>query len=244
MPLSTCPDQLQIKRDPVPESNIIVQVMVLLMTLCLLFGCSNISQYNPGLEIEPITVTKVGTVEIPDFVADRAYTATVMQNPDYNNATISDEDWPAEDWFKFVLVDEKGKKVVDRTFRSSYGFFTVDFIDLDGDETKEVIFILGQGRGTSARSQTLVIYEVRDYNLHKLCSTEYSDYYGPGRQWWYERHYCDTNGDGITELELVLCHDPIGQSHLESPELIPKEKRKVFRWSSSGKGILFFDGYR
>ena len=217
--------------------------MVVLTTLCLLYSCSNISQDNLGPEIKPITITEDGTVEITNFVADRDYAATVMQHPDYNNAKINNEDWPAEDWFKFVLIDKNRKKVVERTFRSSYGFFTIDFIDLDGDATKEVIFILGQGRGTSVRSETLTIERFDGYGLEQVFSTSYSGHYDCGRGFWtYKRRYLDTDKNGTTDLEMVLTYDPLGAA--ESFWGLPKEKRKTFRWSALGKGILVFDSHR
>ena len=136
------------------------------------------------------------------------------------------------DSFVLSLKNEIGQVVTDSAFCSSYGLFEIDAIDLNGDDNKELVFVLGEGRGTSARKETLYVYELTGSGFKQLSSIVYSDYYGSGKRWWYERHYRDIDGDGKTDLELILFHDPIGDI-LESPELIPTEKRKVLNFGIS-----------
>ena len=120
-------------------------------------------------------------------------------------------------------------QVIEHTFPSSYGEFEIEFIDLNNDQYKEIVFVLGVGRGINARNETLAVYEVAGRCLQELYSTRYMNWYGPNDRWWYDRYYRDINNDGTVDLELILDHDPIGQSHLEVPKLIPREQVKVFR---------------
>jgi hypothetical protein len=174
------------------------------------------------------TITTLGEFPVPDIVEGKVYTARIVENPKLTDHAQDTDCWGG-DSLQLFLNDEAGNKVIDYAFCSSYGEFSIDFVDLNGDKQKEIVFVLGQGRGTSARREILTIYEVAAPGLHELYSRVYSDYYGSSGRWWYNRYYRDTDNDKIIDLELILSYDPIGETHLESPELIPKEKRIVYR---------------
>ncbi|RQV97153.1 hypothetical protein EH221_04110 [bacterium] len=204
---------------------------------CLLMaGCATENNYRENLSCQGghrslkqvETITKFGDFVIPHFFADKQYTGHIIPNTDRAYPNKKDDYW-IEDCFLLILTDETGQRIVGHFFHSSYGVFEIEFVDLTGDEKKEVVFILGEGRGTSARREMLTVYEVAECGLRQLYTTQYSDYYGSGSRWWYERCYKDTDYDGIVDLELNLSYDPIGQTNLETPELIPNETLKVFR---------------
>lgn len=204
---------------------------LLWMQLVCLSGCFSPNTEQNLIQVE--TIKNLGDFPIPNFLGDKTYTVRIVRNPEFINLTTPSDCWD-EDSFRIFLIDEAGNNVVDYSFCSSYGDFEIDFVDLTGDKKMEVVFILGEGRGTNCRRENLEIYKVVENSLKQLYSTRYSDYYGLHHRWWYERQYRDTDGNGTTDLELLLDHDPIGvMPLLESPELIPKEKVKVFRFTTN-----------
>jgi len=131
----------------------------------------------------------------------------------------------------FELLDEKDNVVADYLFYSSYGFYDIDTVDLNDDGKMEFVFIFGEGRGTNARRENLGVYEVVQDGLKKVYSTKYSLPFGIVNSWSYGRYYRDTDGDGKTDLELILDYRPLfGHPHAETLEMLPKEEVRVFRF--------------
>lgn len=206
------------------REGLIMKSIYLILYCLFMAGCS---VHHTNSENSVQTISHPGDYTITNFIDGNNYIAHILKNPEFINLESGTDCWE-DDSFRFFLIDKRGNQIVDYSFCSSYGEFTIDFVDLNGDKKMEIIFILGEGRGTSARRVILTLYEVVRSGLQKCYSCTCSDYYGSGCRWWYDRHYKDTDGDGITDLELILSYNPIGETPLQSPELIPKAKRILY----------------
>ena len=142
------------------------------------------------------------------------------------------EDFP-EDWFVLKVKDQNEKLVASKTFYSTYQEFHIYIVDLDGDGRKEFLFALGEGRGTSARRETLYIERLQDSQFKQILSTPLSDFYASGRRWWYSIEFKNANGDGTTDLLLQL-HIDDDSAKSVAQEGIPAEQTKVFKWRTKG----------
>src|SRR5882762_3678758 len=145
-----------------------------------------------------------------------------------------------EDWLVLRIKDLNQKILANKPFYSSYQRFRIDIVDLDGDGRREFVFTLGTGRGTSARQETLSIERFEDYQFRLVVTTPLSDFYASGSKWWYSVEFRDTDGDGVTDVELKL-HSDDNDSALRSLDgRVPSEHTKVFRWrkvaATAGKG--------
>lgn len=124
-------------------------------------------------------------------------------------------------------------------FTSSYGFFDLSIVDVMGDAQGEFFLITGEGHGTSARAETLNVYERNGDSFKKILTTPISDYFGVD-QWRYEPIFADVNNDGITDLILELHHDDYRGHSSDVPSLIPKIKLKEFVYDQTkGKMVLY-----
>lgn len=157
--------------------------------------------------------------------------------------TEPEEDIGGEkDWFKFELVSDDGKVSVSRKFVSTYGKFHIDLIDLTGDGQEEVVFVTGSGAGTSVREESLEVMQRRGNTLVPILKTKLSDYWTEGCRWWYAIEYVDLNGDGVTDLRLVLTHDQIewDDLHWGNPKNIPSAAIKEYRWDPGERRMVLF----
>jgi hypothetical protein len=185
--------------------------------------------------IKLVTIDRVG----------KKKTMTIQQGVNYTVEVIQDDKRRAEpfpeDWLILRIKNSNQKTLVVKPFYSSYQEFRIDIVDLDGDGRGEFVFALGSGRGTSARRETLSIEHLEDDHLRQIVSTPLSDYYGPGSRWWYSVEFKDTDGDGVTDLELKL-HSDGGPALNSVDSLVPSEHTKVFRWrrvvASAGKSSV------
>lgn len=114
-------------------------------------------------------------------------------------------------------------------FESSYGLFELDLVDLTGDGVEEFVLISGQGRGTSARSETLRVFAVRGGRFKQMLELGVSDYFGSGYRWRYRREYANIRNQGVLSdpcallLKLELTGSAYrGSPSLAFPSLIPK----------------------
>jgi hypothetical protein len=133
------------------------------------------------------------------------------------------EGW-AEDQFQINAISN-GRSWIHR-FGSSYGLFNIEVVNLTGSALPELVLIQGTGRGTSVRSERLVVFGLRD-SMEELVTVPYSGYFGSDAKWWYEHEYVDTDHDGRFRICLHLKHTPIGKGGFEKPESIPHEKELV-----------------
>lgn len=143
----------------------------------------------------------------------------------------SSEAFP-EDWLVLTLRDHRQATIASKPFHSSYQQFRIQTIDLDGDGRREFIFVLGQERGTSARREVLYIERFDGSLFRELISTPVSDFYAPGRRWWYSIAYGTAKGSGV-HVEMKLHVDDMNEN--VSHELVPTEKLKTFRWTREGQ---------
>jgi hypothetical protein len=137
----------------------------------------------------------------------------------------------SEDWLIFMVKDSSGHVIAKKPFNSSYAEFRIDGVDLDGDGICEFVFLTSDGRGTSARRESLSIVRLSGRAFETVVSCPRSDFYAAGKRWWYAFGFRDTDGNGTTDIELTLCADD-AQGFREGP----KEHVKVFKWIRDQKG--------
>jgi hypothetical protein len=135
-----------------------------------------------------------------------------------------------EEWLLFSVKDSTGAMLAKKSFRSSYGEFRIDAIDVDGDGLREFVFITGEGRGTSARRETLDIEPLENGLLRTIVSCPRSDFYEAGKRWWYAISFKDTDKNGTTDVELQLCADDEAGFNEG-----PAEQVKIFKWVRKSK---------
>jgi len=156
----------------------------------------------------------------------KRYTIEVAQDESRLQKTFPD--FP-EDWLVLKVKDKNQKLVASKTFYSSYQRFRIDIVDLDGDGRKEFVFTLGEGRGTSARRETLYIEHFEDSQFKQILTTPLSDFYASGRRWWYAVEFKDADGNGTTDVLLRL-HTDDDSAKNSAQGLVPTEQTKIFRW--------------
>lgn len=165
-----------------------------------------------------IAIKNLGKIPVVMGLA-KTYTVEVAQNESHSQEPFR------EDWLVLRIRDEYGKIIGSKEFYSSYQQFRIYMVDLDGDGQREFIFALGEGRGTSARRETLSIERFESSQWKRVLTTPLSDYYGSGLRWWYSVDFQDVDGNGTTDLLLRLrADDDSGK------EDIPIEQVKIFKW--------------
>jgi len=136
------------------------------------------------------------------------------------------------DWLVLRVKDQNQKLVASKPFHSSYQKFHIDIVDLDGDGRKEFIFTLGEGRGTSARRETLYVEHFEDFHFKQVLATPLSDFYASGRKWWYLVEFKSTEGGRTTDLVLRLRVDDDPTKNLPQGT-VPTEQTKIFTWRNT-----------
>ncbi|MBI3403869.1 MAG: hypothetical protein HY046_00225 [Acidobacteria bacterium] len=189
--------------------------------------------------IYPMSILGPSLVQIPDNSFRKGFTLWIEEDHD---ARKRKETFP-EDFLLLRLLPTNqwqwNKPILERKFESSYGKFDLCLVDLTGDKKEEFVLITGKNHGTSVRAETLEVFQLSGRALKQLLSIEVSGFFGMG-QWWYRREYVDVNGDGITDLRLVLSHDPISASAQNDPTLIPRTKELDFVFDkTSGKLVVY-----
>ena len=190
----------------------------------LIAGCS-----GAKVRVAPaMTITGPGVYHLGKTSFREARTLDVTLVAEWPES-MTGKDWAADD-FLLTVTSDQGDKVLDEPFCSSYGDFQIDLIDLTGDGREEYVFLVGEGRGTSARREWLIVRQERDGHFVDILREVRSDYFGSGATWWYDYAYVDIDDDGATDLELTLDHSPTDIATLQTPEDIPREKVKQYRW--------------
>ena len=182
------------------------------------------------------TINRVDTVGVWSPDPKKRYSLQVVRAK-----PAEDIGWPS-DWFELRVLSEKGQQLAARKFHSSYEVFQIDAIDLTGDGSDEFVFLTGFGRGTSVRKETLAVYRREGAALAPILEVPLSAYFDSGRRWWYKPEYLDLDGNGTTDLRLVLTHDAPTvhwkgwRKHME--KTIPRAAIKEYRWDPTSKKML------
>ena len=128
------------------------------------------------------------------------------------------------------------KTIAETRFSSTYGKFELSVIDITGDGNEEFILIQGNGRGTNARQENVIVLKRSGQSLTQILNEPRSDYFGSGKLWWYQHRFISKASD--TVLQLVLENDPIDENCiLCDPSLLPQEKIKSFVFDKD-KGLM------
>lgn len=172
--------------------------------------------------INPISFTGCSKVQYPETAMRPSFILEIS-----NDKKIEDA-WP-EDHFILRISDPLNNKTITEThFISSYGYFNLQVLDITGDGVEEFILIQGNGRGTSARSETILVFQHSGQTLKKILTEPISDYFGPAHQWRYKLKIVTIDSDNIV-LRLMLDSLPVDKEcALCEPSLIPEEKIKEF----------------
>lgn len=156
--------------------------------------------------------------------------------------------WP-EDHFVLRLYRSATAPEPDVTFEfeSSYGVFELNMVDLTNDGIEDFVLISGRGRGTSARSELLRVFTLRDTQLKPVLDMVVSDYFGSGCRWWYRRDYVNKQLKGTPlahALVLTLEHDEAAHCVPPSfayPSLIPRAAMLEYIYDPSGDILKALD---
>ncbi len=210
---------------PIGDRSLIRTGMLALIVIGALAGCT-----GPGHPTKPaLTISDDNSVHrLPATESHGPRTLELMKLAEWGSGDISNG-WGGDEFLLTVTTDG-GQKVLEAPFFSSYGDFQIDLVDLTGDGCEEYVFVVGDGRGTSARREHLIVKQERNSQLVEILSIVRSDYFGSGVTWWYDCEYIDLNRDGITDVRLTLDHSPTDITSLQAPEDIPSEQVKVYRW--------------
>lgn len=138
----------------------------------------------------------------------------------------TEEDWK-EDYLVVILKNSSGSEVTRYPFCSSYGLFSLEAIDLNGDGFPEFVLIDGSGRGTNARKEQLHVLIFKSGKIDELLATPYSAPLGPSGNWWYEHSYNRLNGTRRVEINLRLMHTDDQEDWLEAPPSIEFKRIRV-----------------
>lgn len=108
----------------------------------------------------------------------------------------------AEDWLGVSLLRPDGSVYAELPFHSSYGLFSLERVDINGDQNEELLLITGKGRGTGVRKETLRVYQVSEGEITELRKTPYSGFAGPDAHWTYAHFFKDVDNNGTTDIIL------------------------------------------
>jgi hypothetical protein len=112
---------------------------------------------------------------------------------------------------------------------------------LTGDNIEEFVLVAGEGRGTNARSETLIVWQ-RGKEILEPSERAVSGPCGVSCDWEYERQFTDVNGDGIIDLRLV--RKITGTVAKRDHQLIPRKAAKDFVFDARVGKMVRFDRSR
>lgn len=108
-----------------------------------------------------------------------------------------------EDEFRLTVTSSSGEVVCRHEFSSSAALWSVDVVDLDGDNIEEIILVNGHGRGTAARFERLTVFSPHRGRLVERLSTPYSQCEIPSTLCWEFSHHYEAASDGCHDLVLT-----------------------------------------
>ena len=187
--------------------------------------------YSIEKTITPISVIGCSKIQFPDSDKRPSFILDIS-----NDQKIEDA-WP-EDYFILRIYDPLNNETLAEThFHSSYGYFNLEVFDITGDGIEEFILIQGDGRGTSARQENIIVLQRSGHNLNQILKEPISNYYGTEYKWWYE-HKLLLMDSNKTALRLILKSNTVDKDcSLCSPSLIPGAKIKEFIYDKN-KGVM------
>jgi hypothetical protein len=189
----------------------------LLCAALLLFGLMT-AAHAAYFNDDPPTLNAVGCVSF-----DSGLSATIVKR-------LDGKSWWGEKYA--VLVKSADKKIdVSFPFESSYGRFRAYFPNLRELNQPNLVLVTSRGKGTSAASYYLDIYEIHGSTVTKAYEMQISEYYGPGELWWYDVSFEPTQSDK-DDLVLNLNYSESTGNPLEDISLIPKTKEIRIAWDS------------
>jgi hypothetical protein len=209
---------------PKKISNIFVYHVVVFMSLAAMVDAAEplTSSYEKLREIAPVVINLVGketAVQIQTTLL--AHVMVVHDN------RRSGELFP-EDWLLLKVNGKNGSLVAEKSFYSSYGVFSIHIVDLDGDGKKEFIFMIGDGRGTSARKEMLVVERLVGNQFQGVLTTPLSDFYDSGKQWKYSVKY-QSYGVGLSTLLVMTLKADEDFEKLRMNTLVPIDSIKTIK---------------
>jgi hypothetical protein len=197
-------------------------MLILIIAEIFLLSISPSAAFSSEKIVNPISFTGCTKVQFPETDKRPSFILEV-----YNDRKIEDA-WP-EDHFILRLSDPLNNKTITEThFSSSYGYFNLKIFDITGEGIEDFILIQGNGRGTSARSESILVFQHSGQTLKKILDEPISDYYGLGYQWKYKLKILTIDSDKVV-LRLILDSIPVDKEcDLCEPSLIPEEKIREF----------------
>lgn len=198
---------------------------ILASTFAVLLAAAPVSA---DVEYDPVSVAEPAMVTLPSTDRRAGFTMTV--DYDLHGACgLSHE---------CIVLSLKphghgGLKPLRTSLTSSYGLFRIFLADLTGDGVEEIVTITGEGSGTSARVEYLVVNQWAGSTLRQLLRTEVSEFFGPMEKWWYEPRFARDVDTQRIRLSLQLRHEPPTDNPLTVPDLIPKLRRIAFEYDAA-----------
>lgn len=188
---------------------------------------------DPPRSISPtLSATKPGVFHLPRTPARPPVDVVV----DYRET----DNWYWEEDLVIRTSCPERKWSAARPFDAGYGRFRVDLVDLSGDGVEEFLFILKNGRGTGPLPHDLIVDRIDNNQFTTLLNRPQSEPYGPSVAWRYEPQYVDVNGDGTTDVRLVLEYDPPQSKWLVAPECVPSEQIVEYVWDDAKSDLAFY----
>ena len=193
-------------------------------TFASILGTATVSadvEYYPVSVAEPAIVTMPSTDHRPGFTMTVDYDLRGACGLSYECIILA-----------LKPHGHGGLKPLRTSLTSSYGQFRIFLADLTGDGVEEIVTMTGEGSGTSARVEYLVVYQWAGSTLQQLLRTEVSEFFGPMEMWRYEPRFARDVDTQRIRLSLELRHDPPTDNPLTVPDLIPKLQHIVFEYDA------------
>jgi len=160
----------------------------------------------------------LGTLIVPWPGPTTTLEATLRPDPSFESTSTSA---PGEHVLLRFTAPPNTRVVAQLPFYSSYGTFEFCYVTLSPRRRPIFLLVTGDRHRTNARRETLAVYELRDAALQPVFATATSGYFGTRARWWYKREFPDLDGDGVSDLRLVLDHDA-NTSRLNNSSQLPR----------------------
>jgi hypothetical protein len=193
---------------------------------CEIFAYAETRYYPPS-------ISQFGSITLPKTSKRPGYTTSMSED------TGEQCRWRG-DCLTLTLKNEGATEtLIRKQIESSYGRFQLYLADLTADGVEEILLITGEGRGTSARQESLTVYRRTQSDVNEILRVPISEYFGSGKRWWYEVQFHLDPRLNMVLLSLHLNHDTWeSDDTLVVPDLIPKERDIAYKWNESSQALL------